>query len=232
MDEQEFQDEIDLMELASWLLEKLWLILLAGALAGAVAYTGVKLLVKPTYEATAMLIVNTRQDATATVTSDQINSAVKLVETYSIIIRSRTVLEQVIRSLRLDISYNNLYRAVKVSAVGATQVLQVVVTHTDPEMAEIICKTIVDEAPAAIVEAVEAGSVKVVEKAVANPDPVAPHKMRMAALAALAAMAFVCVIIILVHLLDNTIKTEDDVNNVLGWSVLGVIPRYEGSVKK
>ena len=45
------------------------------------------------------MIVNTRQDTTSNVTSDQINSATKLVSTYSIIIKSDTVLQQVIDNL-------------------------------------------------------------------------------------------------------------------------------------
>ena len=59
-------------------------------------------LITPQYESSALMIVNTRQDTTSTVTSDQINSATKLVSTYSIIIKSDTVLQQVIDDLGLS----------------------------------------------------------------------------------------------------------------------------------
>lgn len=53
------------------------------------------------------MIVNTRQDTTSNVTSDQINSATKLVSTYSIIIKSDTVLQQVIDNLGLSLTYES-----------------------------------------------------------------------------------------------------------------------------
>ena len=65
-------------------------------------------LITPQYESSALMIVNTRQDTTSTVTSDQINSATKLVSTYSIIIKSDTVLQQVIDDLGLSLSYSEL----------------------------------------------------------------------------------------------------------------------------
>ena len=64
-----------------------------------------KFLMTPKYQASALMIVNTRQDTTSNVTSDQINSATKLVSTYSIIIKSDTVLQQVINNLGLSLTY-------------------------------------------------------------------------------------------------------------------------------
>ena len=66
------------------------------------------------------MIVNTRQDITSNVTSDQINSATKLVSTYSIIIKSDTVLQQVIDNLGLSLTYEKLAERVTVSAVDDT----------------------------------------------------------------------------------------------------------------
>lgn len=71
----------------------------------------------PKYQASALMIVNTRQDTTSNVTSDQINSATKLVSTYSIIIKSDTVLQQVINNLGLSLTYPELAGRVTVSAV-------------------------------------------------------------------------------------------------------------------
>ena len=64
------------------------------------------------------MIVNTRQDTTSNVTSDQINSATKLVSTYSIIIKSDTVLQQVIDNLGLSLTYEKLAERVTVKRRG------------------------------------------------------------------------------------------------------------------
>ena len=96
-----FSDEetIDLLELFNEILRHIWVILAVTLVTGVATLFGVKTFVTPQYESSALMIVNTRQDSSANVTSDQINSAVKLVDTYSIIIKSRTVLQQVIDDL-------------------------------------------------------------------------------------------------------------------------------------
>ena len=101
----------------------------------------------PKYEASALMIVNTRQDTSATVTSDQINSATKLVSTYSIILKSDTVLNQVIQNLGLSLDYQHLAERVTVSAVDDTQVMKVTVTSDNPEWARQVCEQITQISP-------------------------------------------------------------------------------------
>ena len=81
----------------------------------------------PKYDSSALMIVNTRQDVNANVTSDQINSATKLVSTYSIIIKSDTVLQQVIDNLGLNLTYAKLNKRVTVAAVYDTQDMKLTV---------------------------------------------------------------------------------------------------------
>lgn len=88
------------------------------------------------------MIVNTRQDTTSNVTSDQINSATKLVSTYSIIIKSDTVLQQVIDNLGLSLTYEKLAERVTVSAVDDTQVMKITVKSDNPEWARQVCEQI------------------------------------------------------------------------------------------
>lgn len=78
----EFQNEdtIDLLELFGMLWQHIFQILICTVIGAAVAFGVTKFLMVPQYQSSAMMIVNTRQDANANVTSDQINSATKLVE--------------------------------------------------------------------------------------------------------------------------------------------------------
>ena len=123
----EFQDEetIDLLELFGMLWQHIFQILICTVVGAAVAFGVTKFLMVPQYESSAMMIVNTRQDANANVTSDQINSATKLVETYSIIVKSDTVLSRVINELGLNLNYGELKEKVTVSSVNSTQVMQI-----------------------------------------------------------------------------------------------------------
>ena len=98
MDNEE-NEVIDLTEILSAVRQHLLELIFVTLAAALVGFTASKFLMAPKYESSALMIVNTRQDVNANVTSDQINSATKLVSTYSIIIKSDTVLQQVIDNL-------------------------------------------------------------------------------------------------------------------------------------
>ena len=178
------------------------------------------------------MIVNTRQDVNANVTSDQINSATKLVSTYSIIIKSDTVLQQVIDNLGLNLTYAQLNKRVTVAAVDDTQVMKITVQSDSPEWALQVCEQIITVAPDVIKEAVEAGSVKVISNASLATEPVSPNIKKNTMLAAAVGFVLVIGIIVLQVLLDNKINTEEDVTKYLDMTVLGVIPQYDQGGKK
>ncbi len=225
-------DTIDLLEVLEIVRQHILVVILVTVLAAAAGFGVSRFLMVPQYEASALMIVNTRQDATANVTSDQINSATKLVSTYSIIIKSDTVLQQVINNLGLSLTYPQLQDRVTVSAVDDTQVMQITVRSDNPEWARQVCEQITLISPDVILESVEAGSVKLISQAAANPDPVSPNVMRNTAVAGLLGLVLTLGVIILREMLDNKIKSEDDVRKYLELPVIGVIPDYEMGGKR
>lgn len=225
-------DTIDLLEVLEIVRQHILVVILVTVLAAAAGFGVSRFLMVPQYEASALMIVNTRQDATANVTSDQINSATKLVSTYSIIIKSDTVLQQIINNLGLSLTYPQLQDRVTVSAVDDTQVMQITVRSDNPEWARQVCEQITLISPDVILESVEAGSVKLISQAAANPDPVSPNVMRNTAVAGLLGLVLTLGVIILREMLDNKIKSEDDVRKYLELPVIGVIPDYEMGGKR
>ena len=184
-------------------------------------------LLTPQYEATATMIVNTRQDQTATITNDQITSAKNLVSTYSIIVKSDTVLNKVIKNLKLSITYETMKEKVTVSAVDATQVMQIAVQDADPALAKSIVSEIIKVAPDIIKDMVEAGSVKVISEARVGENPVSPSLKKNVAIAGLLGFVLCVGIVLLKEMLNNTFKTDEDITKHLGLVVLGVIPEVE-----
>ena len=118
--ESEGYETIDLLEVLNAVRQHLLAVILTTVILAGVGFGVSKFLITPQYEASALMIVNTRQDTTSNVTSDQINSATKLVSTSSIIIKSDTVLQQVIDNLGLSLTYEKLAERVTVSAVDDT----------------------------------------------------------------------------------------------------------------
>lgn len=220
-------ETIDLLEVLNVVRQHILIIVLTTVIAAAAGFCVSKFLMVPKYESSALMIVNTRQDATANVTSDQITSATKLVSTYSIIIKSDTVLQQVINNLGLNLTYPELKDRVTVSAVDDTQVMQITVLSDNPEWARQVCEQITLISPDVILESVEAGSVKLISQASVNPDPVSPNILRNTAVVALLGLVLSVGVVILREMLDNRIKTEEDVRKYLELPVIGVIPDYE-----
>ena len=226
------EKSISIQELFVLMKRYLALIIVVGILGGAVAFCVCRFMVSPVYEASAKMIVNSRQEQTGTVTNDQITSAQKLVDTYAIIVRSRPVLEPVIEHLDLTISVDKLASMVTVTPVNDTQVMQIAVRSTNAEQALQIVEQIVEICPAIIIEAVEAGSVKTIEPAYMKTSPVAPNSKLFAVVATLLAMVITVIVVILRFAFDNTYKSESDLRNDLDLPVLGVIPDYRQYLKK
>ena len=225
-----FQNEetIDLLELFGMLWQHIFQILICTVIGAAVAFGVTKFLMVPQYESSAMMIVNTRQDANANVTSDQINSATKLVETYSIIVKSDTVLSRVIDDLGLNLNYGELKDKVTVKSVNSTQVMQISVQDADPAAAQIICQKITQVCPDLIKDAVEAGSVKLISAASTPVQPVSPNTLKNTAVGAMLGLVACAGVLVLRMLLNNKINNDADVQKYLDLPVLGVIPVYEG----
>lgn len=226
-DEKELELEIDLLELFHALMKNIVMIIVTTVLFAAVGFCYSKFMITPQYEASVNMIVNTRSEGATNVTNDNITSAKNMVSTYAIIIKSNTVLNEVIENLQLDMKYNKLAEKIEVGAVNSTQVMRVAVQDPDPQLAQQIVEQIADIAPDAIVEAVEAGSCKVISDVEVGENPVSPSVKKYFALFAMVGLVLSAGIVVLKELLSNYIEDDADVQKHLGLPVLGVIPEVE-----
>lgn len=223
--EQEY--EIDLLQLLNAIKDKLIYVIVISLLTALIGWMYAAFLAAPKYEASVNMIVNTRENTTGVMTNDDITSAQKMVNTYAIIIKSNTVLNQVIQKLNLDMSYNELYHMIEVSSIDGTQVMEIAVQGEQKGEIEQIVRTIAEIAPEIVVDAVEAGSCKVVSQVMVSDKPVSPNEKMITVLAAVAGM-FVCLaVIILEELLNDYIIDDSDVENKIHIPTLGTIPVLE-----
>lgn len=227
MEDRELELEIDLLELFNALKKSIVWIAIVTIACAAVGFCYSKFMITPQYEASVNMIVNTRSENATNLTNDNITSAKNMVGTYAIIIKSNRVLNEVIDKLELDMEYNTLAKKVSIASVNSTPVMEVVVTDPDPERAAMIVEQIAKIAPDAIVEAVEAGSCKVISDVEAGKYPVSPSVMKYTALLAMIGLALSAGLVILKELFSNYIEDDADVAKYLGLPVLGVIPEVE-----
>lgn len=181
--------------------------------------------IRPDYESSAMLIVNADQTAPANVvTYEQLNTAKQLVNTCEVILKSDTVLQEVIDNLGLNMTTKQLAGIISVSGVNETAVFNITVKYKDPGIAAAIANGISDVAPEILVRTLKASSVEIISPAELNSNPVSPN-VRLNTLVSLLLGLFSGVVLsFLIEFLDNTFTTEENIQNCLEIPVLGVIP--------
>ena len=220
------QDEygIDLVLLFSILRKNLALLIIAAIIGGGLSFSITKYIIPEKYKATATVIINNRASDSQYIYPSEIQSSQDLAQLYSIIIKADGVLEQVRESLNID-----LKKAIDVSLVGDTQVVEISCVSTNPDYALDLVAKFVEYSKPMILEKVEAGSVKDLnEPALSNNGrPVSPSKKKNTALGFLGGLFIAAAVVILKEMFNTTFKTEAEVTNTLGIPVLGVVPFVE-----
>ena len=114
------EETVDLREYFGIVKKRFWIVALITIIAVVVSGVISFFMLKPVYEAKSTLIVNTeKNEETQMITGDQFNVTQKLAVTYGEIIKSRSVLDDVIKNLKLDDEYGDLVKNVTVSPVLA-----------------------------------------------------------------------------------------------------------------
>lgn len=202
-------------------------ILLATVVVGGAAFAVTKIFVKPKYRASAMVYVraNTQQNGNAMTTSEM-NVAKQLVTTYSIILETDSVLEEVYENLeeQYKVPVNTIKNNLTEEAIENSEIFRISYTDTDPVRAEKIVNAVAEIAPEKIIDVVKTGAAQVVQPASTPKSPVSPNAVRNAAIAAVAAFVIAGAVFVLISVLDTSIRTSDDLSETFGITVLGSIP--------
>lgn len=220
--------EIDLREVFILLISKCWLIILVGIMTSAIGFGLSAFLIPPTYESTTKIyILNKQQENTVTYSDVQLGT--QLTKDYAELIKSRLVLEKVIQELQLEAVYEEMdYEAlldkVSVTTPVDTRILSITVEDFDAVMAMEIANCIREEAAIHIKNVMDIEAVNVVETANLPMEKASPSILKWTVVGGAIGIFFITTMILLFFFLDDTIKTEDDVERYLGLSTLALIP--------
>lgn len=219
--------ELSLWDIARILLQKFHWLLIAGIAAAAIVYLAVSFLVTPTYESrVSFYVYNNTSSQSGSINNSDLQAAESLATTYSKILVSNSVLDAVINNLGSDcnLSRSDLSDMVEASVISDTQLLEVVVTSTDPNFACRIAKSFAKVAPTEIVRITKAGSVEVVDQPEVAAHQSAPRTVFDSAIGFVIGVMIVSVIVVIKALADTTIYLPEDIDRVAGVTVLGQIP--------
>lgn len=177
------------------------MIVLVTLLCGALAFGYTFFLVTPLYKATAMMYVNNSAisvgSAKVSISAGDLAASQSLVDTYTVILKTRGTLNEVISRTGVPYSYQQLTKMVQAEAVNSTEVFSIDVTSPDPQEAELIANAIADILPDRIADIVEGSSVKIVDYAIVPAEIASPSYTRNTALGMLAGLVAIAAIICL-----------------------------------
>lgn len=218
--------EIDLLEIGLVLLHHLSLIIPVGIMTALLAFLFTQLFIAPAYQSTTKIYILSKQENTSVTYSD-LQMGSQLTKDYAELIQSRFVLEEVIQELGLNLSYEGLAGKVSVTTPTDTRVLSITVTDESPVMAMQIANAIREAASVHIMNVMDIQAVNVVETANMPMYKSAPSMGKNVCMGGLLGVLTVIAFVIIRYLMDDTIKTPEDVEKYLGLSVLAQIPLIE-----
>lgn len=222
---------IDLGELFSVLWNKIYIIILAGIVLAFAAFAYTQLFITPMYTSTTSMYMLVKSNGETGITSGDLQTGTQLTQDYMELTKSRTVMEKVIATLNLDMTAGELSECITTTNTENTRIMTIAVENEDPELARDIADALRQTASNEIVDIMGIEAVNTIEEANLPTSPSSPSVMRNTVIGGLLGIALSAGIIIIIFLLDDTIKTPDDVENYLGLSVLTSIPIQEGEEK-
>ena len=224
--------EIDLLDLFSYYLSKLPILIVA-ILIGAILsglYT-VRFIPKRYTAVSRMYMISASSDSV--VDLSDLNIGASLSNDYVELMKSRPVINGVIQSLGLEYTYDELVQMIDLSVVSNTRIIRISVTSTDPEEAMMIANQMARTAKAQLPVVMDAPSPSIAEEAVLPTVKSSPSLSRNVLMGALLCLVAVLGVLTFLYMMDDTIKTPEDLEKEFGFMPMTVIPEgnIEGMIK-
>ena len=219
------EETISLQDLAKTLRKRLSLIVIMTIIAitvrGLISY----IFLTPIYQASTQILVNQEKVDATQFNMQNIQADLQLINTYNVIIKSSAILSKVIEELNLDISTTELIEKITVNSEQNSQVVNISVQDPNPGQAVDIANTIATVFQSEIKNLMKVDNVNVLAPAELpeNPSPVKPNPVLNMAIAAVVGLMLGVGVAFLLEYLDTTIKTEQDLEELLHLPMLGLV---------
>ena len=222
--------EIDPLCLLRALWRKAFLISLVTLLAAALFLLASFLWITPQYKAKALMYVNSSDislDSTkVSISQSELSAAKTLVDTYIVIMNSRTTLDEVINQSGVSYTYEEIIsnHMISASAVNGTEVFAIEVTSPDPSEAALLANTIAEVLPDKIASIVDGTSVRIVDRAVRPAAPDSPNLMKNTVIGGILGFVLACAVVVVLEWMDDLIHDPNYLLQTYELPVLAVIP--------
>ncbi|AOH53628.1 hypothetical protein ABE28_004640 [Peribacillus muralis] len=179
----------------------------------------------PKYEMSNQILVTQSESVDKGLQTPEIDAAIRLVNTYSVLIKSQRVLNDVNEALDNDYSYNELANKISVDNVANSQIINIRVVDDDPQKAALIVNEVAKSFKEITSKVMKVDNVNILSKAEVpkNPIPVTPNKSLAIFIGGITALVVGLISTCAYELLNNKIKDEEDIHNLIDIPVFGVV---------
>lgn len=230
-------EELDLKELFSMFWNKKAEIVFITLILMVVGIIYSYFYITPVYTAKTDLVLvqsssTVSQTGDSAITSTDITMNSKLVSTYSELIKRNAVFGQVASNLNIsDAEAEKIKNNISVNSAKDTEIIEIKVTNEDPNKAADVANEIAKVFSEKIVEIYNISNIYLLDRAQAPEDPSNVNHMKDIVIFAFIGLVIAAAYVLVANMLDNTIKTEEDIEKVTGLVVLTAIPDYETEMK-
>lgn len=227
-------EELDLKELLILFWNKKIQIILIVAIFIAIGIIYTIGFITPEYtSSTTLLLATTEKDSTtSTITTTDLNLNSKLVSTYSELLKSQSVLRQVISNLGIDIKEEELRKEIEVTSVSNTEIIKISVTNQNAINAEKIANETAKVFTEKVGEIYNINNVYVVDVAEVENEPSNINHTKDVVIFAFIGIVIAGFYVLIANMLDTTIKTAEEVEKQFKVPVLASIPMHNFDLVK
>jgi capsular polysaccharide biosynthesis protein len=185
----------------------------------------------PIYQASTQLLVNQTQNNQNLYNSNQVQTNLQLINTYNVIIKSPAILDKVKDELGFPITAEELNKNITVQSEKDSQVVTILVQDPDAKKAATIANKTAEVFKNQIANIMKIDNVSILAKAnvTKNQSPIKPKPSLNIAIALVVGLMAGVGLAFVLEYFNNTIKTEQDIEKILGLPVLGVITTFDDS---
>lgn len=223
-------EEIDLIELLNYFKKKIGLIIIIMSAVGILGCIYTLFIQKPMYNSYTTVILSGSSSSSITQTDVTLNK--NLISTYAEIVKSGRVLNQVIKELNLDISYESLSSEISVTSLNNTEIIKITVNNESADMAMKIANSTASVFTKEISSLYKMDNVSILDYATINESPYNINILKQLIIYILVGLVISLGTVFMIFYFDRTIKSVEQIEQKIKLPVLGSVQDISKGGKK
>lgn len=216
-------EEINLKEVYSYFKSRLLWMILAIVVIVIIGNVYTILTRVPMYQSNTTIVLVGESKKEYSQTDSQLNQ--NLIGTYSEIITSRKVLQQVIDNLKLKMTVDELSQNITTSSVEDTEIIRITVNNEKKKMAAEIANEVADVFSDEIQDIYNLENVAIIDKAEVAKEPYNINFVKDNVIYLMIGVVLSFGVVFVMYYFDTTIKSSEIVEEKLGLTVIGIVPK-------